>query len=171
MSAPAAPAAVVEVSIEAALWQALPDAEAWVRQAATAALAAAGMALSPGVELSVVLADDARLHELNLVYRHQDKPTNVLSFPAAEPGELAQAPHLGDVVIAGETLLAEAAAEGKPPLHHLAHLVAHGTLHLLGHDHEDEAEAEAMEALERYTLAGLGIPDPYTETALAPGAE
>jgi probable rRNA maturation factor len=162
---------VVDVAIEAGLWAELPEAEAWVRRAAEAAIAVAEVALRPDVELSVLLSNDARLHELNMVYRHQDKPTNVLSFPAEEPDALADAPQLGDVVIAGETLLAEAKADGKPPLHHLAHLVVHGTLHLLGHDHEDDAEAEAMEALERRALATLAISDPYRETVLAPGAE
>ena len=162
---------VVDVAIEAELWAELPEAEAWVRRAADAAIAVAEVALRPDVELSVLLSNDARLHELNMVYRHQDKPTNVLSFPAEEPDALADAPQLGDVVIAGETLLAEAKTDGKPPLHHLAHLVVHGTLHLLGHDHEDDEEAEAMEALERRALATLDISDPYRETVLAPGAE
>jgi probable rRNA maturation factor len=161
----------VEVAVEAALWDALPDAQACVERATAAAIAVADVSLLPGVELSVLLTDDARVQELNLVYRHQDKPTNVLSFPAEAPDALAGAPHLGDVVIAGETMLAEAAADHKPPLHHLAHLVVHGTLHLLGHDHEDDDEAEAMEALERRALAALDIPDPYKETVLASARE
>ena len=136
-----------------------------------ALLVAAGLTLKPGVELAVVLADDARLRELNLVYRHQDKATNVLSFPAAEPAALAAAPHLGDVIIAGQTVLAEAAAAGTPPLHHLAHLVVHGVLHLLGHDHDSDADAAAMEALERRALAVLAIPDPHEESLLAPATE
>lgn len=161
----------VEVAVETPLWEVLPGAEAMVRRAAATAVTAAGVSLQPRVELAVALTGDSRLRDLNRTYRGQDKPTNVLSFPTAEPALLAAAPYLGDIAIAGETLLAEAAAEGKPPLHHLAHLVVHGVLHLLGHDHEDDAEAEAMEALERRALAGLGVPDPYAEPAPASAGE
>jgi probable rRNA maturation factor len=93
----------------------------------------------------------------------------VLSFShVATPGAPAQAGRfLGDVVIARETLLAEAIAEGKPATHHLSHLIVHGVLHLLGYDHESAAEARRMEAIERKVLAGLGIPDPYRARAVA----
>jgi probable rRNA maturation factor len=92
----------------------------------------------------------------------KDKPTNVLSFPAfeVEPGADLP-PMLGDIVLAAETVAREAGLEEKPLEHHISHLVIHGLLHLMGHDHEDEDEAEAMEALERATLARLAIPDPY----------
>ncbi|HEX8374556.1 MAG TPA: rRNA maturation RNase YbeY, partial [Geminicoccaceae bacterium] len=122
----------------------------------------------PPVEVSVLLADDAHVRELNRVWRGVDKPTNVPSFPAREPGEPwpAEGPaHLGDVAVALETVLREAAAEGKAPGDHLAHLVVHGTLHLLGHDHDADAEADAMEALEVRVLAGLGVADPYRDDA------
>ena len=85
----------------------------------------------------------------------------MLSFPAAARGRRARPPLLGDIVIAYETIAREARDEGKPVAHHLAHLAVHGFLHLLGYDHERDAEAEAMEALEREILARLGIPDPY----------
>jgi probable rRNA maturation factor len=118
---------------------------------------------SDRLEVSLVLADDAMVQTLNLQYRGQDKPTNVLSFAAlddADPPDEGPV-LLGDVVLAYETTLAEAAAEGKPTAHHLSHLLVHGVLHLLGFDHLDEAEAEEMEGVERSILGGLGIPDPY----------
>jgi probable rRNA maturation factor len=156
---------VIEVAIAAGPWRQVADAERWAERAAAAALAVAGVPLQPGVELSVVLSNDDAVRALNRDWRGKDAPTNVLSFPAAEPDELADTAHLGDVVLAGETLLREAAAEGKPAHHHLAHLVAHVTLHLLGLDHGGDAEAERMEALERRALALLGVPDPYAEPA------
>jgi probable rRNA maturation factor len=157
--------AAIEVIVDAGPWATVADAAAWAERAARAALAVAGVRLLPGVELSVVLSDDVAVRALNREWRGKDSATNVLSFPAAAPDELATTRHLGDVVLAGRTLLREAAAEGKPPYHHLAHLVVHGTLHLLAHDHEDDDEAELMEALERRALARLGVPDPYAETA------
>lgn len=113
-------------------------------------------------EAAVALSSDDRVRALNLTYRGKDKPTNVLSFPASEQAMPAGAPrHLGDIVLAAETVAREAAAEGKPPRHHLQHLVVHGLLHLLGYDHESEAEAREMEALEVEILRELGVPDPY----------
>lgn len=106
----------------------------------------------------VVLADDATLRDLNHQFRGKDKPTNVLSF--AGEGDA-----LGEIVLSYETLKAEAKAQAKPFANHLAHLVVHGCLHLLGYDHERESEAEAMEAKEKKILAGLGISDPYKSVA------
>lgn len=111
----------------------------------------------PDGEVSVLLTDDAEVKTLNADFRAKDRPTNVLSFPAPD----FAAPHLGDVALALETCAREAKDQGKTLGDHLSHLVAHGVLHLLGWDHEIEAEAEAMEALEREVLAGLGIADPY----------
>jgi probable rRNA maturation factor len=149
--------AAVEISIASAGWARLPDAEAVVRRAAAAALADAGVGDS---ELGVTLTDDARMRELNRVWRGADRPTNVLSFPA--PQAKGAAPRLlGDVVIAYETVLREAAELRIPPCDHLAHLVVHGLLHLLGHDHENDRDADVMENLERAILARLGVPDPY----------
>lgn len=113
-------------------------------------------------ELSVVFTNDADIREINAKWRHIDKPTNVLSFPAfalqpgQEPGEI-----LGDIVIARETVEREAAEEDKSFDDHLSHLVVHGLLHLMGYDHQNDDEAEQMEALERKILASLGISDPY----------
>ena len=152
----------IDVLVEADGWSALPDAEGVARRAAQAALAACADAVPPACELAVTLTDDAEIRVLNREWRGLDKATNVLSFPQAALPEGVDAPQpLGDVIVALETLAAEAAAEGKAPAHHLAHLVVHGTLHLLGHDHIDDDQAEEMEALERRILAGLGIDDPY----------
>lgn len=113
-------------------------------------------------ELSLVFTNDADIHEINAKWRHIDKPTNVLSFPAfalqpgQEPGEI-----LGDIVIARETVEREAVEEDKSFDDHLSHLVVHGLLHLMGYDHQNDDEAEQMEALERKILASLGISDPY----------
>ena len=157
----------IEVTAEAESWHAaVTDPLGIAKRSVEAALAATGGESLPPVEVSVLLADDARVRELNRVWRGVDKPTNVLSFPAREPGEPwpAEGPaHLGDVAVALETVLREAAAEDKAPGDHLAHLVVHGTLHLLGHDHDADAEADAMEALEIRVLAGLGVADPYRD--------
>ena len=114
-------------------------------------------------ELAIVLTDDAAIRTLNRDWRGKDAPTNVLSFPAAAPSapRAGDARLLGDIVIAYETTAREAVAEGKPFAHHLAHLAVHGFLHLLGYDHETDAEAEAMEALEIAVLRRLGVPNPY----------
>ena len=143
---------MIEIEIEDAAWTAaLPDVDAVVLRAATAALGA--------VEGDVVLllTDDAGVQDLNARFRDKDRPTNVLSFPAAE----SAFPHLGDVVLGFVYCAAEAETQGKTLSDHLSHLVVHGVLHLLGRDHEDEAEAEEMEAEEREILAALGVADPY----------
>lgn len=146
----------------------LPDAEAVSTAAARAALAAAVTPAGPA-ELSVVLGDDALLRALNRQWRGQDKPTNVLSFPALETAPPGAPQLLGDVVLAFETVAAEAAAQGKPIADHLRHLIVHGVLHLLGFDHEAEAEARRMEAREIAILAGLGVPDPYSQREACDG--
>jgi len=143
---------VISVEIEDEAWTAAAaDAEARVVAAAQAAL--------DGVdgEVVVLLTDDATVRDLNARFRAKDRPTNVLSFPAPETAR----PHLGDLVLALGVCVAEAAEQGKTVGDHLSHLVVHGVLHLLGHDHEDEIEAEAMEARERVMLATLGVADPY----------
>ncbi len=112
--------------------------------------------------IRIVGADEGR--KLNRTYRGKDYATNVLSFPAELPEGLpedVELPLLGDLVICAEVVAREAAEQGKRPADHWAHLVVHGTLHLLGWDHEADDEAEAMEAREREILAGLGIADPY----------
>lgn len=151
----------VEIIVEAAGWTAaLPDAERQVARAAEAALA--GCREAGHWTTAILLADDALVRDLNHRFRGQDKPTNVLSFPAGEEGAPPERPRQrGDVVLAFETVAREAEAQGKTLADHLSHLVVHGLLHLLGHDHEEPEEAEDMEALERRLLAGIGIADPY----------
>lgn len=111
-------------------------------------------------EISLRVVDEAEGRELNLRYRHKDYATNVLSFPADLPPDLAL-PLLGDVVLCAPVVVREAEAQHKPPREHWAHLTIHGVLHLLGYDHETVAEARDMEAMEREILDRLGISDPY----------
>jgi probable rRNA maturation factor len=111
-------------------------------------------------EVSLRIVDAAEGQALNLQYRHRDYATNVLSFPADLPPGLG-IPLLGDVVLCAPVIAREADAQRKAPLEHWAHLTVHGTLHLLGHDHETPAEARDMEALEIQVLESMGIPDPY----------
>jgi probable rRNA maturation factor len=115
-----------------------------------------------GGELCIRLVDAAESQTLNLQYRGRDKPTNVLSFPFEVPDGI-ELDLLGDLVICVDVVAAEAQQQQKPPLHHWAHLVIHGTLHLLGYDHIKDEDADEMEALERQLLAELSIPDPYQE--------
>jgi probable rRNA maturation factor len=157
----------IDVVIESPLWAEQPQAERIVHEAIIAAAKRAGR---DDGEVAVLLADDSTLRDLNRRWRGQDKPTNVLSFPASDGATLPQlsgqfAPHLGDIAIAFETLAREAEGEGKSFAHHLAHLSIHGYLHLLGYDHITEQEASVMEQLETALLATLGIPDPYIHTS------
>jgi probable rRNA maturation factor len=150
----------VAVRIDAPRWRrAMPGASRLARRAARAALAGAGTRAQG--EIAVVLADDATVRRLNRTYRGKDKPTNVLSFPLAGGPAGAAAGPIGDIVLALETVLAEARAQAKRPADHAAHLVVHGVLHLLGFDHRRDVPARRMEALETRILAGLGIADPY----------
>ena len=144
-----------DIAVLSDLWNGLPEAEAAVHLAVDAVAHKDGIVIPPDAELSVALADDATVRRLNRDYRAKDKPTNVLSFPAPH------GPMLGDVVIAYETLVREAAEEGISARDHLVHLTVHGLLHLLGYDHETEDEALAMEATETAILSGLGIKDPH----------
>jgi len=147
---------MIEVEIEADDWtEALPDAEAIVGRAAQAALAE----VEGG--LVVLLTDNGAVQLLNAQFRDKDRPTNVLSFPGGDMPMPGAPTHLGDIVLAFGVCRDEAEAQGKSLANHLTHLVIHGTLHVLGRDHEEEAEAEAMEAEERTLLASLGVADPY----------
>lgn len=152
--------AEIDILIEAEGWNGVAGLEALIRRAVGTALAS--VEDTEGARVSVLLTDDAAIQKLNAGFRGKDKPTNVLSFPAPEiPGD--PEPMLGDLALAYETCAREAEEEAKTIADHLTHLVIHGTLHLLGFDHEEEAEAEEMEALETALLAGLGIADPYAE--------
>jgi probable rRNA maturation factor len=150
-SATSKPSADCSVVVLDAAWRkALPGVERLVRKAARAAIGAKRKSLT------VALADDRRMQALNKRDRRKDKPTNVLSYPSGEKK------FLGDVVLARQTVWREAKEQKKTPADHLVHLVVHGTLHLLGHDHETgDEDAEHMEALERRILKRLGIADPY----------
>jgi probable rRNA maturation factor len=158
--APSKPVAApsIDIDVQSPLWSAQAAAEPTVRAAIAAA--AAMLAVAHG-EVSVVLTDDAAIRLLNRQWRKIDKPTNVLSFPAAKAG--GEVTLLGDIVIAYETLARECADEGWLFLHHLAHLTVHGFLHLLGYDHQNDAQAEAMEALESKIMTRLAMPDPYLD--------
>jgi len=135
---------------------------AWRGRQAAARRALSGAAAAEGKAgaVSLLLGDDAALKALNKSWRGKDKPTNVLSFPAVA----GQGDQLGDIALAAETVAAEAAEQGKTFEAHMAHLLVHGFLHLLGYDHEHDGEAERMEARERAILAELGFADPYRET-------
>jgi probable rRNA maturation factor len=153
----------IDITVEAGAWPRKRTLRSLVEKAVDAALGEARAGAGAGSELSVVFSDDEHVRGLNSAWRGKDKPTNVLSFPAFPvdgPGA-GIPPMLGDIVLAAETVAREAELEGKPLDHHISHLVIHGLLHLLGHDHEDDAEAERMEALEQAALARLAIPDPY----------
>ena len=145
--------------VRSARWRRRPAAKNIVKSAVKAA--AKAVSTRP-VELAIVLSDDSAIRSLNRQWRGKNAPTNVLSFPAAAPGKGRSAsPYIGDVVIAYQTTAREAAAEGKPFNNHLAHLAVHGFLHLLGYDHEDDCDADAMERLERRILKRIGVADPY----------
>lgn len=152
----------IDLLVEAGTW---PDEEVLqhlVERAAGATFAEIGAAWSGTSELSVVFSNDDSIRELNAGWRGKDKPTNVLSFPAFPiSGGGSLPPMLGDIVLAAETVSREAELEQKSIENHISHLVIHGLLHLLGYDHETDAEAEEMEAAERAALARLAIPDPY----------
>ena len=137
----------------------------WPSLARSSVHAAVAHSRHPGLsdsEVSVKFTSDDEVRSLNAAWRGKDKPTNVLSFPMADKGDLAGAQLLGDIVLAYGVCAGEAAEKKLPIETHAAHLLVHGTLHLLGYDHEtSDAEAEAMEQAERRALASLGIADPY----------
>lgn len=114
-------------------------------------------------ELTIRIVDKAEMTELNSTYRHKNKPTNVLSFPFDMPEEYDEIPLLGDIVICADVIKEEAQEQQKTPAAHWAHMVVHGTLHLLGYDHEKNDEAEIMEAEEIEILHDLGFANPYQE--------
>jgi probable rRNA maturation factor len=153
--------ASIDISVEAARWAEFPAMEQTVRGAIEAALAENK---ATNAEVSVVLADDAKIRELNRAWLGKDKPTNVLSFPAPEAAG-GEPRFLGDIVLAFETIEREATDEAKSLEHHVAHLAVHGALHLLGYDHEIDSDADSMEGCERLILARLGIADPYAPAA------
>jgi len=172
---------VCDVTVLAGDWDSrVGDAENVCERAVRAAIAHVPAHALPGgdIEIGIALADDETVRRLNRDYRDRNKPTNVLSFAEsdADMPAVPDAPaHLGELVLALETLRAEAEAQAKTAADHLAHLTVHGVLHLLDYDHErGDAEAHAMESLEIGILAGLGIADPYgdapADDVASPGA-
>src|SRR5215813_824518 len=156
---------ITEVLVVADCWRDAPAAEAIIQHAIAAAAESVDADVGEA-ELAVMLTDDTGIRTLNGNWRGIDKPTNVLSFPALQPtGDTPDdMPRmLGDIAIAYQTTRREADEEAKPFEHHLSHLAVHGFLHLIGYDHENDDDAEAMEALEREILSQLGIPDPYAD--------
>ena len=146
----------IDVMVESDLWKEKADVKSVARRAIAEA---AAMLSTAGAELAIVLTDDSTIRSLNRTWRGIDAATNVLSFPTIRAG--GEPALIGDVVLAYETVAAEARAERKPFAHHVAHLAVHGFLHLLGYDHVRKKDAETMERIERAILARLAIPDPY----------
>ena len=154
-----------------------PDTLDWEARAAEAVAAALALTpfpsltdAAPLVEVAVRLTDDAEVHQLNRDFRGKDKPTNVLSFPQVQDDLLESLANsddgeilLGDIVLARETCAREAEEKGISLEDHATHLIVHGTLHLVGYDHMDDASAGAMEALEVKALASLGLANPYAD--------
>jgi probable rRNA maturation factor len=149
-------------------WESVSDKA--VEAAISASVQSALAETTATVEIAVRLTSDAEVRTLNRQYRQQDKPTNVLSFPMVQPDLIEALANtddgevlLGDIVLAYETCAREAAEKGVPLADHAAHLIVHGVLHLLGYDHIDDAEAEAMEDIERAAMSALGLHDPYED--------
>ena len=153
----------IEVMVDSARWKEPRKVRSIVRRAV--ARAAATTRSTQGAELAIVLTDDSAMRVLNRDWRGVDKATNVLSFPAKKCR--GPKPHLGDIVLAFETIAREAKSEHKPFAHHVAHLAVHGFLHLVGYDHERDADALEMEQTERDILRQLKIPDPYGDDPVA----
>jgi len=150
---------VIDVAIQAKHWECLKSPAELAESAIIAAVQESSISLPEVSEISVLFCDDAFIRQLNCRWRGLDRPTNVLSFPAAI--NAASAGLLGDIVIAFETAAKEAAAAGIPLRDHAARLLIHGFLHLTGHDHAESADAEAMEIAERAAMGRLGIADSY----------
>lgn len=146
---------IIDLQIACEQESGLPTAEQ-IEQWATAAV----QPQSDEVEMTVRIVDEAESHALNLNYRGKDRPTNVLSFPFECPDEV-ELPLLGDLVICRQVVEREAQEQDKPVMAHWAHMVVHGSLHLLGYDHIEDDEAEEMESLETQIMTGLGFADPY----------
>jgi probable rRNA maturation factor len=159
----------IDIAQDADGWSSIDDVEALIEGAAAALASHHRFRSYKPHEACVALSDDNAVQDLNARYRGKDKPTNVLSFPAAAtpgvPQDGQQA--LGDIVLALETGEREAQEQQLPLAHHFQHLVVHGLLHLLGFDHETEADAAIMEGLEIEILAELGIDNPYSEQVFA----
>lgn len=149
----------IDLVVDSELWKPAAGTTSILRRAVREAAAALS---TNAAELAIVLTDDSAIRLLNRQWRGINKATNVLSFPIKQFH--GHPPLIGDIVLAHETIAREARAQGKPFAHHLAHLVVHGYLHLMGYDHRHTEEAEAMENIERAILRRLAMPDPYRPT-------
>jgi probable rRNA maturation factor len=161
--------AVVDIVIESEEWDSRPELAVQIEKAIHAAVDASGVTTLATGEIAVLLTDDEGIAALNERWRGKAVPTNVLSWPATSPKLLALSPMIGDIAVAHETASREAGEEGKTFADHVLHLCVHGTLHLLGFDHETDEQAETMERLEQSILHGLGIADPYGMAARKEG--
>ncbi|MCP4300356.1 MAG: rRNA maturation RNase YbeY [Gammaproteobacteria bacterium] len=152
----------VQIACDDSFVPSAKEIETWVSRA----VAASGRNFASEIELSVRLVDREEMRTLNRDYRQTDAVTNVLSFPVAAidglPADTAQT--LGDIVVCATVVSKEAAAQKKPLANHWAHMLVHGTLHLLGYDHETDADAAEMESLEARILTDYGLTDPYVES-------
>ena len=146
---------IIDLQIATEKQDNLPTVEQFTQWASAAVRA---QSLEP--EITIRIVDEAESHDLNLTYRGKDRPTNVLSFPFECPEEV-ELPLLGDLIICRQVVEREALEQGKPVLAHWAHMVVHGSLHLLGYDHIEDDEAIEMESLETQIMIGLGFEDPY----------
>lgn len=179
------PRVAVKITVAAGDWPDRRKLTTLAKRAISAAQKTLATSDASPSELSLVFTDDPHMRKLNKEWRGKDSPTNVLSFPQAGPtptatsgrpapaqksrkpaGSEESARLLGDVILSAETVAREAALARKPLVDHMAHLIIHGYLHLLGFDHEGEADAEKMEQLERVALRALGIPDPYAAASV-----
>ena len=152
----------VAITIDNDAWRdSLPSLQSLVDRAAPEVWRRAGR--EGNAEASVVMSSDSQIRELNHKHRDVDHPTNVLAFPLGEPMWPDGPDHLGDIVLAFETVVREAARDAKPLDAHVTHLLVHGLLHLLGHDHETESDAELMEKIEVEIITSLGYPNPYRD--------
>lgn len=155
-----------QIILASPLWEdSLEEQRESLKRVLTAAREALGLEPSKSAA-DIILADDRKLQALNHDFRGKDKATNVLSFPAGFQNIPGEAESLGEIYISFETVAQEADSQDKEFIHHFQHMILHGFLHLLGYDHEEQAEAETMEAIEIRILASLNIPNPYEEAQL-----
>jgi len=154
---------LIDITTEFAAWSKIPGLETLIKTAAQAAVFDHGEEFKNRAELSILLTSDETIRQLNLNFRGQDKPTNVLSF-VGETQTVSTVPSflLGDVVLSFQTIAGEAEQQGKSFDNHVSHLIVHGVLHLLGYDHDSDKIAEEMERAEIKILQGIGVENPYS---------
>ncbi len=152
----------IDITIKDERWNiAIGDIETIINKAINFCHCEKARATKQSTEISIVLANDPFIQDLNKTYRDKDTPTNVLSFPASEPDEQTPFSTLGDIILSYDTIACEAQEQSKSFPDHFAHMLVHGCLHLLHFDHDNDKAAEEMEKLEITLLAHLGIKNPY----------